>query len=818
MLVQHKFGTTPLTHLFQSLVLLASFCMASRACAQLTRIDGSVTEAPRRFDDIGTFDHADEHHHHAAHNADGLAAQAPATFTYSYSNLFDGDINLTGGFTDHELIVAVEESFALWASVAPLTFIEQDDSGPPVSDNTYRKSTHAEIRIGHHEIFGDVLAHAFFPGSNGRDSDVHMDSENQIWNEGTFFTTMTHEIGHAIGLEHFDLSTAVMNSSLTAATTFGGLEGGRLFDPDVRSITKIYGSGAGEVVVSRKWSGGPQGMWAESTNWNKGHYPTRRSTVTVDTSAEIAIAQPNLKARAIDIVDEDIEVTITRGSLHVLEDLTLGSTANVPQTNVVHVEDGNLRIDGNLRMAEGPQTESILNITGGSVEVGNRITKGDGVNRIVMSGGTLTVSGTKPGPNFVSSDSAARLLIPKDASLGQDWTIARFDDSTWDEATASLGYDRDSEFEGLFATDVEAQMFDRSTSVYLRIPFTADNPAALNSLQLDMNFDDGFVAYLNGQRVAARNAANVVDFEERALTSVTDDDAKTTTTLDIARHLGKLVDGENVLAIHGLNRSKTNDDFLIVPALRSNISDGSISVDSFEFSGGRLFGVKQIHGDVTLKSGEFSPNGATINSGPSELRIVGRLEVGDEATVRLDMNPTTSDSIVVDGNAFLGGTLQLDGDTAIDILDNRGSVDQSILLDAESIEGNFSLATFNDMPLGHMGNGFFRELIYTESSISLLSFRTIVGDSNGDGAFDSGDLVFVFQSSEYEDGVEANSDWTNGDWNGDFEFDSGDFVAAFQTGLYETPSILPNTVPEPNVGLLVIVAILCGVDCCRRCK
>ncbi len=61
----------------------------------------------------------------------------------------------------------------------------------------------------------------------------------------------------------------------------------------------------------------------------------------------------------------------------------------------------------------------------------------------------------------------------------------------------------------------------------------------------------------------------------------------------------------------------------------------------------------------------------------------------------------------------------------------------------------------------------------------------IVGDSNGDGVFDSLDFVTVFQLGEYEDGIPGNSTFEEGDWNGDGDFDSGDFVLAFQMGHYE---------------------------------
>ena len=60
-----------------------------------------------------------------------------------------------------------------------------------------------------------------------------------------------------------------------------------------------------------------------------------------------------------------------------------------------------------------------------------------------------------------------------------------------------------------------------------------------------------------------------------------------------------------------------------------------------------------------------------------------------------------------------------------------------------------------------------------------------VGDSNGDGVFDSSDFVAVFQAGEYEDGIEGNSTFSEGDWDGDGEFSSSDLVHAFQTGLYQ---------------------------------
>ncbi len=61
----------------------------------------------------------------------------------------------------------------------------------------------------------------------------------------------------------------------------------------------------------------------------------------------------------------------------------------------------------------------------------------------------------------------------------------------------------------------------------------------------------------------------------------------------------------------------------------------------------------------------------------------------------------------------------------------------------------------------------------------------IPGDSNGDGLFNSLDVVMVFQIGEYEDGWNGNSTFAEGDWNQDGDFDSADMVMAFQAGHYE---------------------------------
>ena len=89
--------------------------------------------------------------------------------------------------------------------------------------------------------------------------------------------------------------------------------------------------------------------------------------------------------------------------------------------------------------------------------------------------------------------------------------------------------------------------------------------------------------------------------------------------------------------------------------------------------------------------------------------------------------------------------------------------------------------------------------------LSAAAVARVPGDVDFDGVFDSADLVQVFQTGEYEDGIEDNSSYEEGDWNGDGDFDSADLVAMFQSGLYEAQV-------NPRVELAASVRPTWGLD------
>lgn len=94
--------------------------------------------------------------------------------------------------------------------------------------------------------------------------------------------------------------------------------------------------------------------------------------------------------------------------------------------------------------------------------------------------------------------------------------------------------------------------------------------------------------------------------------------------------------------------------------------------------------------------------------------------------------------------------------------------------------------------------------------------NTWFGDANLDGEFNSTDLVEVFKTGEYEDGLIGNSSWATGDWNTDGEVDTGDLVVAFQDGGFEQgPRTANNAVPEPTAWTIIAFGII-GLTVNRR--
>lgn len=180
---------------------------------------------------------------------------------------------------------------------------------------------------------------------------------------------------------------------------------------------------------------------------------------------------------------------------------------------------------------------------------------------------------------LVGQSAPASVLIPTvdngGSELGADWqgTAEPANAANWTAGTNGVGYETSpADYAGLIRTDV-GEMYNASGSVFIRIPFVIADAAALASFQkltLNMRYDDGFAAYLNGEWVAAINAPAEPVYDSFATDNHPDSEAVVFESFDLSSSLGALRVGSNVLAIHGMNDGLTSSDLLIQAVLEAS--------------------------------------------------------------------------------------------------------------------------------------------------------------------------------------------------------------------------------------------------------
>ena len=179
---------------------------------------------------------------------------------------------------------------------------------------------------------------------------------------------------------------------------------------------------------------------------------------------------------------------------------------------------------------------------------------------------------------LVEESSETRVFVPLEDNggpeLGNTWIDPAFDDSSWQMAPGAVGFEGGRGTYGeLVNNDLLKTMFRKNSSAYIRIPFVVQDLGSIFALTLRMKFDDGYIAYLNGQEIAQRNAAAVPSWDSKSATSNRDTAAVIFEDVDVTETLSLLREGENVLAIHGMNTSRLGDDFLIGAELLASRPD-----------------------------------------------------------------------------------------------------------------------------------------------------------------------------------------------------------------------------------------------------
>jgi hypothetical protein len=140
--------------------------------------------------------------------------------------------------------------------------------------------------------------------------------------------------------------------------------------------------------------------------------------------------------------------------------------------------------------------------------------------------------------------------------LGTAWRSATYTDSSWHSDRAPLGYGQPF----LRSILTNRPGTSRPITTYFRKEFVVnDAPGALASLILKVNYDDGFVAWLNGAEVARRSLPGGAVTSDSLASS---HEAGGFETVDITAHKGLLATGANVLAIE-VHQQSLNDSDLV---------------------------------------------------------------------------------------------------------------------------------------------------------------------------------------------------------------------------------------------------------------
>ncbi|MBA4148656.1 MAG: lamin tail domain-containing protein [Verrucomicrobia bacterium] len=136
--------------------------------------------------------------------------------------------------------------------------------------------------------------------------------------------------------------------------------------------------------------------------------------------------------------------------------------------------------------------------------------------------------------------------------LGTAWRNTSYSSSGWNGGAGPLGFG-----DGSLQTVLANAAIARPVTTYFRKEFVInDEPSQLSELLMEARYDDGFIAYINGQEVARRSMPG------GAVSSTTLASAhsagETYEQILLNAHTGKLVRGKNVLAVE-LHQASLND-------------------------------------------------------------------------------------------------------------------------------------------------------------------------------------------------------------------------------------------------------------------
>ncbi|MCX5645177.1 MAG: CotH kinase family protein [Phycisphaerae bacterium] len=235
-----------------------------------------------------------------------------------------------------------------------------------------------------------------------------------------------------------------------------------------------------------------------------------------------------------------------------------------------------------------------------------------------------TLDGSDPRPSSVVRtvqesttlvpENAPKLVLVPTGPVDDGWRGGRsIDDSTWITGAGGVGFERGTGYEQFFSIDVGNPMYGKSTSCYIRIPFTVSgDPTAFNTMTLRMRYDDGFVAYVNGIEIARALFTGALTWSSAANANHDDSAAIVFEEFDASAMLPFLRKGQNILALQGMNSSATSSDLLFSVELVAGRSTSAIDTGTagaiHQYSGPiPISATTQLKARVLVPANTYSP-------------------------------------------------------------------------------------------------------------------------------------------------------------------------------------------------------------------
>lgn len=161
-----------------------------------------------------------------------------------------------------------------------------------------------------------------------------------------------------------------------------------------------------------------------------------------------------------------------------------------------------------------------------------------------------------------------------DPMIGMSWTAEVYDDSSWEGGTFGVGFDIATG--GVDALDlIDTPVPSSTKSVFVRTRFVIDNVQLLKQFLIAADYDDGFVAWINGNEVyrSPQMPLGPLDWQSEPMPheSSNGSSPQLDPPLDVSDlAIPALHNGVNTLAIGVWTEGPTSSDLLLYPAVTTS--------------------------------------------------------------------------------------------------------------------------------------------------------------------------------------------------------------------------------------------------------